>query len=126
SDTGPLHLGTMCGARVIGWYFSRARVHETGPYGKGHFVWQHTAGAMKDSFDTPQHWPVRETVQLMQEDQELPAHYEWELWISQQDEWGTYYTRKPYSDDAAIERKGTWAALTQGAIKIDKPHKDTT
>ncbi|MDH5563314.1 MAG: glycosyltransferase family 9 protein, partial [Nitrospirota bacterium] len=29
SDTGPLHLGVACGARAIGWYFSRARVHET-------------------------------------------------------------------------------------------------
>ena len=41
SDTGPLHLGVACGARAIGWYFSRARVHETGPYGVGHYVWQH-------------------------------------------------------------------------------------
>ena len=41
SDTGPLHLGVACGAQAIGWYFSRARVHETGPYGVGHYVWQH-------------------------------------------------------------------------------------
>ncbi len=40
SDTGPLHLGVACGAKTQGLYFSRARVHETGPYGKGHWVWQ--------------------------------------------------------------------------------------
>ena len=45
SDTGPLHLGVACGARAIGWYFSRARVHETGPYGVGHYVWQHQKSA---------------------------------------------------------------------------------
>ena len=46
SDTGPLHLGVACGARAIGWYFSRARVHETGPYGVGHYVWQHQKSAI--------------------------------------------------------------------------------
>jgi len=40
SDTGPLHLGAACGARAMGLYVSRARVHETGPYGEGHWAWQ--------------------------------------------------------------------------------------
>ncbi len=49
SDTGPLHLGAICGARAIGWYFSRARVHETGPYGDGHYVWQHESSQLRKS-----------------------------------------------------------------------------
>lgn len=131
SDTGPLHLGTMCGARVIGWYFSRARVHETGPYGSGHYVWQHTGDVIQNPLDAPekvrrrssfQHWPVMETIQLMQEGHGHPAHHEWELWTSQRDEWGAYYTRKPHADDTAIERKETWAALSQWATGIDRPH----
>lgn len=40
ADTGPLHLAAAVGSRVVGWYFARARVHETGPYGTGHVVWQ--------------------------------------------------------------------------------------
>lgn len=40
ADTGPLHLAAALGVPVIGWYFARARVHQTGPYGAGHLIWQ--------------------------------------------------------------------------------------
>jgi ADP-heptose:LPS heptosyltransferase len=39
-DTGPAHIAALSGCRVIGLYFATAWVHETGPYGDGHLVWQ--------------------------------------------------------------------------------------
>ena len=122
SDTGPLHLGVMCGARAIGWYFSRARVHETGPYGIGHYVWQHESGQSRECGDEhgakikgvcPDHWPVIETVNLMQEEQVDSMKAGWDLWTSHRDEWGAYYTRDGKPDQAVLRRKDTWAALSQ-------------
>jgi ADP-heptose:LPS heptosyltransferase len=122
SDTGPLHLGAMCGARVIGWYFSRARVHETGPYGIGHYVWQHESGQPRESRDdhgartersSSDHWPVMETVNLMREEQGDSIKAEWDLWTSHRDEWGAFYTRDDKPDEAILRRKDTWAALSQ-------------
>lgn len=40
SDTGPLHLAAVLGVRTLGLFFGPAWVHETGPYGNGHFVFQ--------------------------------------------------------------------------------------
>lgn len=122
SDTGPLHLGAMCGARVIGWYFSRARVHETGPYGIGHFVWQHESGQSRESLDdlgartersSSDHWPVMETVSLMGNERMNVTKAGWELWTSHRDKWGSFYTRNDKPDEAVQRRKDTWAALSQ-------------
>lgn len=122
SDTGPLHLGSMCGARVIGWYFSQARVHETGPYGVGHYVWQHERGQLRESLDdhgartaesSPAHWPVKETINLMREEQVNSTTDEWDLWTSNRDEWGSFYTRDGEPDEAVLRRKDTWEALSQ-------------
>jgi len=121
SDTGPLHLGAMCGARAIGWYFSRARVHETGPYGVGHYVWQHKSGQLRERLDDHgvrierssfDHWPVRETVYLMRDERVVSQEGEWDLWTSHRDEWGAFYTRGDKLDDAVLRRKDTWEALS--------------
>ncbi len=89
ADTGPLHLGTLVGARALGLYFSRARLHETGPYGEGHWVYQHTTQAQ------PQQWPIMESIALMCGEQGRSAT-DWTLWRSRMDRWGAYF------DDASV------------------------
>jgi ADP-heptose:LPS heptosyltransferase len=122
SDTGPLHLGAMCGARAIGWYFSRARVHETGPYGIGHYVWQHESGQHPESLDdygvrikgsSSDHWPMMETVKLMREEQVESSKAGWDLWTSHRDKWGVFYTRDDKADEPVLQRKDTWEVLSQ-------------
>ena len=122
SDTGPLHLGTMCGARAIGWYFSRARVHETGPYGVGHFVWQRAGAQLRESPDVPDvsavgscsaYWPVMETVHLIRGNPVHATTDEWDLWTGNRDEWGVFYTRDGIPDVAVLRRKDTWEELSQ-------------
>ncbi|MCB6540831.1 Heptosyltransferase family protein [uncultured Desulfovibrio sp.] len=39
-DTGIMHLGAHLGVPVLGFFLSSAWLHETGPYGEGHHVWQ--------------------------------------------------------------------------------------
>lgn len=39
-DTGIMHLGARLGVPVMAFFLSSALCHETGPYGKGHIVWQ--------------------------------------------------------------------------------------
>lgn len=122
SDTGPLHLGAMCGARAIGWYFSRARVHETGPYGIGHYVWQHEGGQLPKSPDDHgtrttgssfANWPVMETVHLMREEQVNSTTTEWNLWASHRDEWGAFYTKNGQPDKDVRYRKDIWEGLSR-------------
>jgi ADP-heptose:LPS heptosyltransferase len=121
SDTGPLHLGVACGARAIGWYFSRARVHETGPYGVGHYVWQHRSSAifknievqgLRQKQELPYSWPVMETIQLMLDERVGECSSEWNLWTSHRDEWGVFYTNEGKSDDMVLQRKETWERLS--------------
>lgn len=40
-DTGAMHLAAFCGTPVTAFFLSSAWSHETGPYGRGHTVWQH-------------------------------------------------------------------------------------
>lgn len=40
TDVGAAHIAAHCGCKVVGIYFSTAWVHETGPYGEDHWVWQ--------------------------------------------------------------------------------------
>jgi hypothetical protein len=121
SDTGPLHLGVACGAQAIGWYFSRARVHETGPYGVGHYVWQHQKSVIFKNMEAqgfgqerelPCSWPVMETIQLMVDEQVGECSLEWNLWTSHRDEWGMFYTNGGKSDDMVLQRKETWERLS--------------
>lgn len=122
ADTGPLHLGAMCGARAIGWYFSRARVHETGPYGVGHYVWQKWESQPLNSQEerevkkasTPsEHWPVMETVNLIQEGPVEPMKAGWDLWSSHRDDWGMFYSCDGRPDRAVHQRKDTWDTLSR-------------
>ncbi|MDR2743826.1 MAG: glycosyltransferase family 9 protein [Desulfovibrio sp.] len=39
-DTGTMHLGAHLGVPVLAFFLSSAFCHETGPYGRGHYVWQ--------------------------------------------------------------------------------------
>jgi hypothetical protein len=39
-DTGPMHLAAHLGVPVQAFFLSSAWCHETGPYGRGHRVWQ--------------------------------------------------------------------------------------
>ena len=121
SDTGPLHLGVACGARAIGWYFSRARVHETGPYGVGHYVWQHKksvnfknreAQGVGQEQELPCSWPVMETIQLMLDERFDECSSEWDLWTSHRDEWGMFFMNADKLDDMVLQRKEIWERLS--------------
>ncbi|HEX2055718.1 MAG TPA: glycosyltransferase family 9 protein [Nitrospiraceae bacterium] len=105
ADTGPLHVGTAVGSRVIGFYFARARVHETGPYGKGHWVFQHEGGC------TPQAWPIQSSINLILNGS-ASSETEWELWNSGVDEWGAYFARPDGSDHGAAQRETVWTELS--------------
>lgn len=39
-DTGLMHLAAHLGVPVLAFFLSSALCHETGPYGKGHLIWQ--------------------------------------------------------------------------------------
>ena len=103
SDTGPLHLAAALGRPVIGWYFARARLHETGPYGFGHLVWQ----VEEMSGET---WPVDETVEAILE-QGHHAPEGWSVWTSHCDTWGAYYSPAGEAAIAPREREALWHEL---------------
>ena len=117
SDTGPLHVGTAVGARAIGWYFARARVHETGPYGEGHWTWQirssgHQQVLGSDGVDVKaiERWPIAESVALILN--ERPAACDgWTLWQSHLDRWGAYHVREDGSEDSGERREDVWRRL---------------
>jgi ADP-heptose:LPS heptosyltransferase len=120
SDTGPLHLGVACGARAIGWYFSRARVHETGPYGEGHFVWQYQGSRHSEEkripmstprSEPPRIWPVMETIDLIR-NHHPAGSTDWALWTSHRDEWGMFYTNGVKPDNEVLQRKEVWEQLS--------------
>ncbi len=103
SDTGPLHLAAALGRPVIGWYFSRARVHETGPYGIHHLVWQ--AEEVNDAT-----WPVDETLAAVLE-QGFRAPAGWSVWTSHCDRWGAYYSPAGHPALPPHERESLWREL---------------
>jgi hypothetical protein len=113
SDTGPLHLGAAVGAQAIGWYFAQARVHETGPYGEGHWVFQH-----RDSSDVMD-WPIQASVELM-----LSGHCEacpqWDVWAARLDEWGAYFIGATGSDPAVSQRAVVWRQLSPSLAGYDE------
>jgi ADP-heptose:LPS heptosyltransferase len=132
-DTGPFHLGTLVGARGIGFYIARARVHETGPYGTGHYVWQQEAfdvrrskfedtdhmnveprsSILERSSARPEEWPIDETVELVVTGRCAARPAGWSLWQSRLDEFGVFYheaSREPRPDPS---RKAVWEQLQQ-------------
>ena len=103
ADTGPLHLGTLVGSRALGFYFSRARVHETGPYGEHHWVYQSATQHQPDS------WPIMESIALICNDQ--PHHAPgWTLWRSHMDQWGVLFDDGSGNEAAVRERATIWRA----------------
>lgn len=101
ADTGPLHLGTLVGVRAMGWYFSRARLHETGPYGEGHWVYQHATHAQ------PQQWPIMESIAVVCGDQGRSAT-DWLLWRSRMDRWGAYFDESSGTQSVEHSRADIW------------------
>jgi len=119
SDTGPLHLGTAVGARAMGLYFARARVHETGPYGQGHWTCQAETSAydLQDSeLNTPPsarhvaRWPIAASVRLIVDDQPKGCDG-WTLWQSRLDHWGAYYVAEGTLQDSGERREDVWRRL---------------
>ena len=120
SDTGPLHLGAACGARAIGWYFSQARVHETGPYGNGHWVWQAAGETIQQKTGNRQHgyrgviprsWPIRESVELMLRGTCSSIPERWSLWQGHRDSKGMYFTEHESPVVAPPVRDQIWRWL---------------
>lgn len=116
SDTGPLHLGTAVGAQAVGFYFGRARVHETGPYGEGHWTWQVQPsagqGTMSEgvSVETIDQWPIAQSVQLIVDEQ--PGECQgWTLWQSHLDQWGAYYVANRANLDSGERREEVWRRI---------------
>ena len=118
ADTGPLHLGAACGARVIGWYFSRARVHETGPYGEGHWIWQAVGETTRNGYVhqsegiQPHHWPVNESVELLLNERSSCIPDGWTLWSSHQDQKGMYFTQAGHQPVPSPKREHVWQTLS--------------
>jgi ADP-heptose:LPS heptosyltransferase len=114
TDTGPLHLATAVGTKVIGWYFARARVHETGPYGSQHLIWQADGagdpGRSGASIIHPNTWPIEETVAALL-NQESECGPGWTLWTSHCDQWGAYYTEAGQRPIPPQEREELWREL---------------
>lgn len=104
ADTGPLHLGTLVGARALGFYFSRARVHETGPYGTGHWVYQSA------TTQQPNTWPVTESIALICDEQGTSTA-DWTLWRSHMDEWGVCFDDGSASQPSEAMRATIWQSL---------------
>ncbi len=109
ADTGPLHLATAVGTHAMGLYFSRARVHETGPYGQGHWVWQADRAV-------PETWPIQASVNLIREpatvSQQEPVAG-WSLWQSHYDEWGAIFRAVGEGDSQEDQRAAIWRQLSE-------------
>ena len=121
SDTGPLHLAAAVGVRVIGWYFAHARVHETGPYGTHHLVWQAEAEKRNAPdtqpvyvdlapYSSPVHWPIEETLLALIEGK-LKSPNGWTAWASHCDRWGAYYSEAGQGVAPPREREELWHEL---------------
>lgn len=109
SDTGPLHLSAAVGTPVIGWYFGRARVHETGPYGPGHRIWQ--AHSEDGNPVMPAEWPIGPSLDALLN--ESPRHHpDWSQWSSHFDRWGTYYNEAGHPPVPPGERESLWHELS--------------
>lgn len=110
ADTGPLHLAAALGIRALGWYFGRARVHETGPYGPGHLVWQAEPSEAPEP-GYPDAWPVEAAVDALATGA-LNAPPGWSLWTSHCDAWGAFYSRAGEESQPPKEREMLWKELS--------------
>jgi len=114
ADTGPLHLATVVGTSAMGFYFSRARVHETGPYGQGHWVWQ-------ADHALPETWPIQASVKIIREPataaQQEPVAG-WSLWQSHYDEWGAIFRPVGGKDPQDDPRAAVWHQLMEQRLSL--------
>jgi len=116
ADTGPLHLAAAVGTRVIGWYFARARVHETGPYGPNHWVWQAERGEMERmAVVQPSRWPITETIALLC-GHSTATVADWSLWESYRDHWGAYYIEAGHEPIEPLQREQVWRQLQPSSV----------
>jgi ADP-heptose:LPS heptosyltransferase len=114
ADTGPLHLATAVGASAMGFYFSRARAHETGPYGQGHWVWQADRAL-------PETWPIQASVKIIREPASASQHEPvagWSLWQSHHDEWGAIFRRVGDRDSQDDQRAAVWQQLSEQRVSL--------
>lgn len=114
ADTGPLHLATAVGVSAMGFYFSRARVHETGPYGQGHWVWQADRAL-------PETWPIEASVKIIREPA-TASHQDpvagWSLWQSHHDEWGAIFRPVGDRDQEVDQRATVWHELSERCLSL--------
>lgn len=114
ADTGPLHLAAALGIPVIGWYFARARVHQTGPYGSGHLIWQAVETGENMPMGCvpikPVRWPIEESVTALVEEC-IDSSEGWTVWDSHCDRWGVYYSEASHSPVPPYEREALWRHL---------------
>ena len=114
ADTGPLHLATAVGTHAMGLYFSRARVHETGPYGQGHWVWQADRAL-------PETWPIQVSVRMIRDpatvSQPEPVAG-WSLWQSHHDEWGAIFRPVGEGDSQEDQRASIWRQLSEQRLLL--------
>ena len=109
SDTGPVHLAAAVGTPTLGWYFAQARVHETGPYGSGHRIWQ--AQSEDGGPVVPTTWPIEPTLDVLLNESPR-TQTQWSQWTSHTDEWGTYYSEAGESSAPPREREALWHELS--------------
>lgn len=105
ADTGPLHLATAVGSRAVGFYFAQARVHETGPYGDGHWAYQYAAQTQ------PDHWPIEESIELICTGRRRAASG-WAIWKSHLDHWGVYFDEGSVHTTGESRRATVWQTLS--------------
>jgi ADP-heptose:LPS heptosyltransferase len=105
ADTGPLHLATALGSQALGLYFARARVHETGPYGEGHWVYQYSTQ------EPPDHWPIHESIELICNGRRRHAPG-WPLWRSRLDQWGVFFEDGSAPHETDLRRATVWQSLS--------------
>ena len=114
ADTGPLHLAAAVGTSAMGFYFSRARVHETGPYGQGHRVWQADRAQ-------PEAWPIQASVKMIREPatalQQEPISG-WSLWQSHHDEWGAIFRPVGDNDSQEDRRAEVWQQISEQSLSL--------
>lgn len=116
ADTGPLHLAAAVGTRVIAWYFSRAHVHETGPYGPDHWVWQAEAGERdRMAAVKPSRWPITETIALLT-DGAVASVEDWSLWRSSRDDLGALYVEAGREPVEPHQREQVWRQLQPSSV----------
>lgn len=125
-DTGTMHLACHLGIPVRAFFLSSALCHETGPYGKGHLVWQsqpqcapcleiepcrHDLACLQCLDDPLFYRSVAKCAKRLVENTTLPDNIQ--LWQSDHDSFGVYYQLKSGIDNVALERAEKRAVMSR-------------